>query len=121
MGKKYGFYKLTKVSGKKEYTPEVKYVANTLKDAYDELQSYWDDCLGQPVWFNQKIGEAVAYDKDDRMLYVRNDNDVDGEIKTVGIVARFPIYYIDEYPNPYTHYKLLRKRGEFILEGVFPE
>ena len=40
MGKKYGFYKLTKVPGKKEYTPEVKYVTNTLKAAYEELQSY---------------------------------------------------------------------------------
>lgn len=121
MGKKYGFYKLTKVPGKKEYTPEVKCVTNTLKAAYEELQSYWDDCLDYPVWLNKKIAETVAYEKDDRMLYVPNDNEVNGEIKTIGIHGRFPIYYIDEYPNPYTHYKLLRKRGEFILEGVLPE
>ena len=121
MAKKYGFYKLTKVAGKKEYTPEIKYMTSTLKDAYDELQSYWDDCLGQPVWYNKKIGEAVAYEQDDRMLYVPNYNEVDDEIKIVGILARFPIYYIDEYPNPYSHYKLVRKKGKFILEGVLPE
>lgn len=121
MDKKYGFYKLTKVAGKKEYTPAVMSSCDTLKAAYDELESYWDDCLGSPVWFNRKIGEPVAYEKDDRLLYVPNDNEVDGEIKTVGIVARFPIYYIDEYPNPYSHYKLVRKKGKFILEGVLPE
>lgn len=121
MSKKYGFYKLTKVKGKKEYIPEIKYVTTTLKSAYDELQSYWDDCLGYPVWYNRKIAEFVAYEKDDRMLYVPNDNEVNGEMKRIGIHGRFPIYYIDVYPNPYFHYKLLRKKGEFILEGVLPE
>lgn len=42
-------------------------------------------------------------------------------MKRIGIYGRFPIYYIDVYPNPYFHYKLLRKKGEFILEGVLPE
>lgn len=118
MGMNYGFYKLTKVPGKKEYTPEVKCVSRTLKAAYEELQSYWDDCLGFPVWINRKIHETVAYKRDDRMLYVPNDNEINGEIRTIGIHGRFPIFYIDVYPNPYSHYKLKRKRGEFYLEGV---
>ena len=121
MSKKYGFYKLTKVKGKKEYIPEIKYVTTTLKSAYDELQSYWDDCLDYPVWYNRKIAEFVAYEKDDMMLYVPNDNEVNGEMKRIGIHGRFPISYIDVYPTPYSHYKLLRKKGEFILEGVLPE
>lgn len=121
MSKKYGFYKLTKVSGKKEYTPSVMYTTCSLSGAYEELQSYWDDCLDQPVWFNKKIGEMVAYEQYDRMLAVPNDKEVNGYIKTIGLHGNFPIYYIDVYPNPYSRYKLKRKNGEFILEGIVSE
>ena len=121
--KKYGFYELTKVKGKKEYIPSVKTIENSLQAAYEELQSYWDDCLDYPVWFNAKTEEAVAYERDDRMLYVPNEKyfeDEDGVLvpEVIGVYGRKPIYYIDEYPNPYTRYKLHKKGDHFTLEGI---
>ena len=65
----------------------------------------------------------MAYEKDDKMLYVPNDKIVkkaDGvcEIRRVGIYNRLPIYYLDIYPNPYTCYKLHKNEYGFKLEAV---
>jgi hypothetical protein len=128
MAQKYAVYKLKKVKGKKnEYVldPSQKsmYICKTLAAGYSELQEYWDDCLDDPVWYNRKIGEFVAYEKDDRMLYVPNDKEVkraDGvcEIRTIGIYNRLPIYYLDRYPNPHVSYKLHKNEYGFELEGI---
>lgn len=120
---KYAFYKLTKVKGKKEYIPETMFVFNSMKAAYDELQSYWDDCLDGPVWLNDKIGETVAYERYDRILFVPNYTEVqdaDGcyREKLLGIYRRFPVYCIDQYPNPYKAYKERMKNGGVVLEGI---
>lgn len=128
MATKYAVYELKKVKGKKEYTvSRVVSVKNSLNAAYRELERYWEDCLDSPVWFNKKTREPVAYvHYDDRMLYVPNMKEVeeDGvlEPKLIGIYGRKPIFYIDEYPNPYTYYKLHKSRAaynsHFTLEGV---
>ena len=128
MAQKYTVYKLKNVKGKKnEYilddSQRLKYICNSLSAGYHELQEYWDDCLEGPVWYNRKINELVAYEKDDRMLYVPNDKMVkraDGicEIRRVGIYNRLPIYYLDKYPNPYTSYRLHKNEYGFELEAV---
>lgn len=128
MAQKYTVYKLKKVKGKKnEYilddSQRLKYICNTLTAGYRELREYWDDCLDSPVWYNRKINEFVAYEKDDRMLYVPNDKIVkraDGvcEIRRSGIYNRLPIYYLDKYPNPYTCYKLHKNEYGFELEPI---
>ena len=128
MTKKYTVYKLKNVKGKKnEYvlddSQRLKYICKSLSEGYRELQEYWDDCLDGPVWYNSKIDEFVAYEKDDRMLYVPNDKmvrraDGDCEIRRGGIYNRLPIYYLDIYPNPYTCYKLHKNEYGFELEAV---
>ena len=114
---KYALYQLSKAKGKKEYQPLVKTICPSLKAALEELNSYWDDCLDSPVWYNKRIGEFVAYKRHDRMLYVPNVKDGDEDV-----YGRLPIYYVDVYPNPFTNYILRKKRGlgsvEFSLEGV---
>jgi hypothetical protein len=128
MAKKYTIYKLKKVKGKKnEYihddSQEMMFICKSLSDGYRELQEYWADCLDAPVWYNRKIGDFVAYEMDDRMLYVPNDKEVeradgDCEIVTVGIYNRLPIYYLDIYPNPNVRYKLHKNKNRFKLEAV---
>jgi hypothetical protein len=128
MAKKYTIYKLKKVKGKKnEYihddSQEMMFICKSLSDGYRALQEYWDDCLDAPVWYNRKIGDLVAYEMDDRMLYVPNDKEVeradgDCEIVTVGIYNRLPIYYLDIYPNPNVRYKLHKNKNGFKLEAV---
>ena len=128
MAHKYAVYKLKKVKGKKdEYilddSQRFTYICNSLSAGYRELQEFWDDCLDCPVWYNRKVRESVAYEKDDRMLYVPNDKMIkraDGvcEIVRGGIYNRQPIYYLDVYPNPHTCYKLHKKEYGFELEAV---
>ncbi|MBR5493347.1 MAG: hypothetical protein IKV77_09515 [Alistipes sp.] len=128
MAKKYTVYKLKNVKGKKnEYvlddSQRLKYICKSLSEGYRELQEYWDDCLDGPVWYNSKIDEFVAYEKDDRMLYVPNDKmvrraDGDCEIRRGGIYNRLPIYYLDIYPNPYLYYKLHKTEYGFELEAI---
>lgn len=128
MAQKYAVYKLKKVKGKKnEYilddSQRLMYICKSLSEGYRELQEYWDDCLDGPVWYNRKIGEFVAYEKSDRMLYVPNDKMVkraDGvcEIRLGGIYNRLPIFYLDKYPNPYTCYKLHKNEFGFELEAI---
>lgn len=128
MAQKYAVYKLKNVKGKKnEYilddSQKFMCICKTISSGYGELQEYWDDCLDGPVWYNRKINEFVAYEKDDRMLYVPNDKMVeraDGtcEIRTIGIYNRLPIYYLDIYPNPYTCYKLHKNEYGFELEAI---
>ena len=126
MATEYAIYELEKVKGKKEYiTTRVVSVEKSLTAAYRELERYKDDCLDYPAWFNKKTREHVYYELDDRMLYVPNMRDVEDEdAAMIGIYGRKPIYYIDEYPNPYAYYKLHKKRNaifmgqQFFLEGV---
>ena len=128
MAQKYAVYKLKNVKGKKnEYildnSQTFTYICNSISAGYRELQEYWDDCLDGPVWYNKKINNFVAYEKDDRMLYVPNEKMVkraDGvyETRIVGIYNRLPIYYLDVYPNPYTYYKLHKNTYGFEMEAV---
>ena len=128
MAQKYAVYKLKKVKGKKdEYilddSQRFTSICNSLSAGYRELQEFWDDCLDGPVWYNHKVCEFVAYEKDDRMLYVPNDKmkkRADGvcEIVRDGIYNRQPIYYLDIYPNPYTYYKLHKNEYGFELEAI---
>lgn len=128
MAQKYTVYKLKKVTGKKnEYilddSQKYKVICKSLAAGYRELQEYWDDCLGGPVWYNRKTRDFVAYEKDDRMLYVPNEKMVkraDGvyETRLVGIYNRLPIYYLDIYPNPHSCYRLHKNEYGFELEAV---
>ena len=122
MAQKYAVYKLTKVSGKKEYEVSTTEVCKSLKDAYHLLE-VWDEELDGPVTFNSKTGEFVAYELHDRVLYVPNWKDDTEGLKLIGAYARYPLYLIDEYPNPYKHYvvKSERKWGghyELTVTGV---
>ena len=122
--KRYAVYKLTKVVGRKEYEVSETYVCNSLKAAYNELNS-WDEDYDEPVWFNPKTGEFVSFVLRGDMLYVPNETSVDMGTyttqKTIGAYGRFPIFYIDEYPNPYSRYRLHKVRGEnkLALEGIY--
>lgn len=118
MAQKYAIYKLSKLPGGKEYTPMVKSIEKSLSAAYDEMQSYYDDCLDGPVWFNRKIGEFVAYEIDERMLYVPNFDIRNGEMVLKGVYGRLPLYYVDRYPNPYARYRLRKDGDQLILEGI---
>ena len=128
MAKKYAVYKLKNVKGEKnEYvlddSQRLKYICKSLSEGYRELQEYWDDCLDGPVWYNSKIDEFVAYEKDDRMLYVPNDKmvrraDGDCEIRRGGIYNRLPIYYLNINPKPYHYYKLHKTEYGFELEAI---
>ena len=121
--KRYAVYKLTKIAGRKEYEVSETYVCNSLKAAYKELD-LWDEDYDEPVWFNPKTGEFVSFRLRGDMLYVPNEISVDmgtyTTIKTIGAYGRFPIFYIDEYPNPYSRYRLRKVRGEdrLALEGI---
>ncbi len=121
--KRYAVYKLTKIPRRKEYEVSGSYVCNSLKSAYKELYSL-DEDYDEPVWFNPKTGEFVAFRLQGDMLYVPNmisvDHDTYTSTRTIGAYGRFPIFYIDEYPNPYSCYRLHKVRGEdrLALEGV---
>ena len=121
--KRYAVYKLTKVKGKKEYVVSASYICNSLKAAYHELDC-WDEDLDEPVWYNPKTDEFVAFELRGDMLYVPNEIEVETDDvwypRLIGAYGRFPIYYIDIYPNPYSYYKLHKVRGEnrLELEGV---
>lgn len=123
MAKKYAVYKLEKVKGKKEYVISSYTIWNSLRAAYNDLES-WDEDLDGPRTYNRKTGDFVAYELHDRMLYVPNDGqkEVDGVLRpySIGVYGRFPIYYIDVYPNPYSYYKLRKVRGsdDLVLEGI---
>ncbi len=123
MANKYAVYKLTKVKGKKEYVVSSYTKWNSLRAAYNDLEG-WDEDLDGPRTYNPKTGELVAFELHDRMLYVPNEIEVkeDGFLTTrvIGAYGRFPIYYLDVYPNPYSYYKLRKARGkdELFLEGV---
>lgn len=125
MSKKYAVYKLTKVKGTKLFEVSTTYVCKSLKDAFRELD-IWDEELDEPVCFNRKTDEVEAYTLSDRVLYVPNyapkEAGDEGEVVLIGVYSRFPIYYIDEYPNPYRYYKIHVKNSSFFssiqLEGI---
>lgn len=124
MTQRYAVYILSKVTGKNEYVVSKFYKFRSLRAAYKDLE-IWDEDFNEPVTYNSKTGEFVAYRMYDRMLYVPNwrivtDKDGDEEWCLVGAYGRFPIYYIDIYPNPYSYYKLHKERGfnQLYLEGV---
>lgn len=116
MAQRYAVYKLTKVAGKKEYEVSSAEVCRSLKEAYRVLE-LWDEDLDGPVTVNNKIGEFVAYELHDRALYVPNMKEgPDGGQRLIGAYARYPIYFIDVYPNPYKHYVV---RPERLWEGHY--
>ena len=125
MRKKYAVYKLTKVKGTKLFEVSSTYVCKSLKDAYNEL-AIWDEDLDEPVCLNRKTQEAEAYELRDRVLYVPNNtlkvDEYGEEIEVlIGVYSRFPIYYLDEYPNPYRYYKIHVKNDSWEgiqLEGI---
>lgn len=122
MAQKYAVYKLTKVAGKKEYKVSSTEVCKSLKDAY-RLLGVWDEELDGPVMFNSKTGEFVAYELHDRVLYVPNRKEVPEGRQLMGAYARYPLYYIDEYPNQYKHYIVRPERKwlghyELTIKGV---
>ena len=124
MAQRYAVYLLKKVANKKEYVVSEAYIFSSLKAAYHDLE-VWDEDLDDPVTFNPQTGEFVSYRLYDRMLCVPKwtlveDDSGFEERRLVGVYARFPIYYIDKYPNPYSYYTLHKVRGfnELYLEGV---
>lgn len=122
MAQKYAVYKLTKVSGKKEYEVSSTEICKSLKDAYRLLEC-WGEDLDGPVTFNSKTGELVAYELHDRVLYVPNLKDGPDGMRLIGAYARYPLYFIDEYPNPYMHYVVRVERKwighyELTINGV---
>lgn len=124
MSKRYAVYKLKKVAGKKEYEVSSYTVWNSLRAAYNDLEG-WDEDLDGPRIANTKIGEFVAFEMHDRMIYIPNwtivkDKEGREYWRLLGAYGWFPIYYIDVYPNPYSRYKLHKVRGrdELVLEGI---
>lgn len=122
MAQKYAVYKLTKVPGKKEYEVFSAEVCRSLKEAYRVLE-LWDEDLDGPVTFNSKTGEFVAYELHDRVLYVPNWKERPEGMQLVGAYARYPLYFIDEYPNPNKHYVVRAERKwsghyELTIKGV---
>ena len=115
MAQKYAVYQLTKVTGKKEYKVSSTEVCKSLKEAYRVLE-LWDEDLDGPVTVNNKTGKFVAYKLYDRALYVPNWKEGPNGMKLIGAYARFPIYFIDVYPNPYKHYVV---RPERLWEGHY--
>lgn len=123
MAKKYAVYQLDKVKGNKEYIPTVKVTTDSLKSAYNVLESWNEDFEEMGIgWYNNKTNEWAAYTIDDRLMYIPNETyvNVDDVLypKVIGIYGRRPIYYIDEYPCHYQAYKLHRKGDKFTLEGI---
>jgi len=115
MKTKYAVYQLTKGENPKEYVVLSTTIWDTLDEAYKDLNG-WKENLYNP---RAKQGTAT-YELHDRMLYIP-DVKKDGEVmKTIGAFSWFPLYYIDVYPNPYSHYKLrkVRGKGELYLLGV---
>lgn len=114
MGQRFAVYQLKKVSGKKEYIVSSYTVWNSLKQAYHDLE----------CWHEDLDESGVYYMLDDRMLFAPNIKDVlEGDYyveKIIGAYGWYPIYFIDVYKNPYSYYKLHKKRGrdELYLEGV---
>ena len=122
MAKKYAVYVLTKVPHKKEYVVSKAYIFNSLKAAYEDL-AIWDEDYDEPVGLNRKTGEFVAYELHDSALYVPNWEAEEKGGRLLGVYSRFPVYYIDVYPNPYNHYTIKGKRTsygcyELLIEGV---
>lgn len=117
--KRYAVYKLVKRKGKKEYEPTQAWICNSLKAGYHELD-IWDEDLDGPVTFNRKTQELEAFELHDRMIYVPNQREDEDGWHLIGAYGRFPIYYLDVYPNPYSYYKLHKVRGDnrLELEGI---
>ena len=127
MAKRYAVYKLKKVKGKREYIVEdILSVCTSQRAAHEEMESFLEDCLDCPVWYNKKIMDLVSYTKEDTLLYVPNCILVPSEMvpgaleeKVIGIYGWLPIYYIDEYPNRYSYYKLHKLRIKWELDPKF--
>ena len=124
MAQKYAFYELIKVKGKKEYIPRPRGTAySSISAAYRLLDKYWEDRFDYPGWYNEKIQEEVWHERDENLIYVPNykgEKDEDGVLrqKLVGIYDRRPVYCIDEFPNPYSRYKVHKKGDTMYLEGI---
>ena len=121
MAQKYALYRLEKVVGKKEYIPyPVSGKGVSLKEAKRHLAIEYEDFPDGPLWYSPKIDEFVTYEIGDRIMFVPNDIlNKYGDLVCIGVYRRYPIFYIDEYPNPYSYYKLRVSRREgFSLEGV---
>lgn len=121
MEQKYALYKLVKVPRKKEYIPDLcSRTGVSLKEAQRHLACEYEDLPDGPIWYNPKIDDFVGYEHFSRIMYVPNDiiND-EGEVVSIGVYRRYPIFYVDVYPNPYSRYKLhTSKRDGFTLEGI---
>lgn len=127
MAQKYAVYKLKKVKGENAYEVSSYAVFNNLSSAYHDLEC-WDEDLDGPQWYNAKIGEFVAFEKHDKMIYIpnwkiRKNRYGNDEWKLLGPHGHFPIYYIDKYPNHLSYYKpRIVKDGigedTLVLEGI---
>jgi hypothetical protein len=100
-------------------------VFNNLRDAYHDLEC-WDEDLDWPRWYNRKNGEFVAFEMHDRMIYIPNwtikkhKNGYE-EWRLLEAHGRFPIYYIDKYPNHVSFYKphvVDKGYEELVFEGI---
>lgn len=124
MAQKYALYKLEKVVGKKEYVPRlISSRGVSYSEAKRHLDMEYEDFPDGPLWYNDKIEDFVTYTLGERIMYVPNDSlvEIDGAWEMVchGVYRRYPIYYIDVYPNPYSYYKLhVYKFRGIKLEGI---
>ncbi len=121
---KFAIYELKKLAGKKEYIVSSYTVFRSLPAAYRELDAR-ERNQGKPALFNNKIREYQYYVGSECVVFVpnwtivKNKNGVE-ERRLLGVYGRFPIFYLDEYPNPYSSFKLykLRGRNELVLKRV---
>ncbi len=110
--------------GKNEYIPSPIYERRiSLKQAIQDQERLYEDFqYDGPIWYNKKIGDWERYTIEDDILFIPNRLYRDGEWLLKGIYNRYPIYFIDEDPNPYSFYKVHFKRRalmhQVILEGI---
>lgn len=124
MATRHAVYELKKIKGKKAYVPvRVESIRSSLNAASWWLKEYVEDELWRNInWIKGgNLSDIVEYEMDgNRLAYIPNIKDDD----SISIYGRRNIYYVDEYPNPYSYYKLHKNRNKglfeptFVLEGI---
>ena len=115
---KYAIFKLKKVSGKNQYIPEVHSIEKSMTAAIKELESYVEDCLSEPVYYDKSEGQFICYKVEWDIAYVPKYKQVDPFTVKCVPYRRATILYVDKYPCPFDYYKESIHGDSFKIIGV---